>query len=125
MFSRSIAYIVPAASQPRFNAILEARGMGPDNVSQPASPTGKPPATHYFGHALETAETETVLTALKAGTVPTDAKDADLKGMTRLQAAAVGRAVTLEAVRYAGDRPRARVDALLARSGLKAIEAVA
>lgn len=124
MTTRSIIYVIAAASQARFNAILEARGMGPGNVAQPASASGNPPATYFFGHAWETDAGEAMFTAYKAGTVPPEVRDADLTrlGMTRTQAENAGRAVALTAILYRGDRPRTRVDTLLTSMGLKAIE---
>lgn len=124
MNDRSVITVIPAAQKDRYNAILEAQGLGPDNIAQPASADGKAPATHFFGHGWETDAGEAMVTELKAGRLPASLKDADLssRSMTRRQAEDAGKAVALATEAYRGDSPRARVDAVLTVMGLKAIE---
>lgn len=124
MPDRSVITIIPAASKARYNAILEAQGLGPDSIAQPASASGSAPATHYFGHGWETDAGEAMVSELKAGRLPSRITAAELTrlSMTQRQAEDAGKAIALETEAYKNDSPRVRVDALLKGMGLKAIE---
>jgi hypothetical protein len=48
--SRSVFYVVPAGLRDRANLVCAALKRGPNTFGVAASPSGNPPATHYYGH---------------------------------------------------------------------------
>ena len=56
MKSISCALVIPAAHRVEMNAIGEALGYGPDNLSVPLSGDGAEPASHYGCHTWCDAE---------------------------------------------------------------------
>lgn len=71
MTDRSCVLVVTDAVKAVVNSVLEAQGLGPDNMAQPAGAEDNGPTTHWFGHSFADEALSSSWLAYAEGTLPT------------------------------------------------------
>lgn len=71
MSARSCILVVADAQKAAVNLVIEAMGLGPDTISQPAATTTEGPATHWFAHSYNDQPIAEAFLAYAEGSLPT------------------------------------------------------